>query len=356
MERIGDLLMSLQGIADIVAAAPGVEINLVVGSWNVDVAKAIPGVHRVETLDADWLARDGTGRGLKSLLRKARPWRSRGYDLAVNFEPDIRSHLLMTASGAARTAGFSSGGGGPLLDVSLPFDPRMHTSDNACRLAAATLDVPPHNRPARLDLPVEATRRARDLLASAGSPMVGVHASGGREIEQWPPERFGEVAGRLARERGATIVLTGTDADSLLVDAAHKAVGSAHVIDLAGSLDLLTLAAVLQQLDVHVTGDTGPMHLAAAVDTPVVAVFGPSDPIRYAPRDECHCIVRIDLPCSPCNRIRQPPARCVGHTPDCLAGIDSERVYQAAVSVLDARGATVRPTSVRGTSHAARGT
>jgi ADP-heptose:LPS heptosyltransferase len=360
MERIGDLLMSLQGIADVVAAAPGAEIDLVVGSWNLDVAKAIPGIHRVEALDAEWLAREGTGLGLRSLLGRVRPWRSRAYDLALNFEPDIRSHLVMAASGAARTAGFSSGGGGALLDISLPFDPRSHTSDNARRLAAAAFDVPPQSNPARLDLPPEATRRARDLLTSAGSPMVGVHASGGREIKQWPPERFGEVAARFARERGATIVLTGSEADGALVDAVRQAVGSAHVIDLAGSLDLMTLAAVLQQLDLYITGDTGPMHLAAAVGTRVVAVFGPSDPVRYAPRDERHRIVRIDLPCSPCNRIRLPPARCVGHTPDCLIGIDSERVYQAAITVLDAPGTShvARGTShvARGTSHVARGT
>ena len=62
------------------------------------------------------------------------------------------------------------------------------------------------------------------------------------------------------------------------------------------------------------------MHLADAVGTPIVAVFGPSDPRRYAPRGVRDTVVRIDLPCSPCNRIRLPPARCVGHTPDCLAG------------------------------------
>jgi ADP-heptose:LPS heptosyltransferase len=307
----------------------------------------------VEALDAAWLARDGSGAGMSELLSRARRWRCRHYDLALNFEPDLRSHLLIAASGAARTAGFASGGGGPLLDISLPFDQRSHTSDNARRLAAAALDVPPQPDPARLDLPADATHRARDLLGSAGSPIVGVHASGGREIKQWPPERFGEVAARVARERGATIVLTGSETDGALVDVVRRVVGSAHVIDLAGSLDLLTLAAVLEQLDLYITGDTGPMHLAAAVDTPVVAVFGPSDPIRYAPRHERHRIVRIDLPCSPCNRIRLPPARCAGHTPDCLAGIDVERVYQTAVSVLDAR----RTSHVaRRTPHVARGT
>ncbi len=84
-------------------------------------------------------------------------------------------------------------------------------------------------------------------------------------------------------------------------------------------------AAILAQLDVLVTGDTGPMHLAAAVGTPVVAVFGPSDPARYATRGPADRVVRIDLPCSPCNRIRRPPERCVGHTPDCLAGVTCGR-------------------------------
>jgi ADP-heptose:LPS heptosyltransferase len=77
------------------------------------------------------------------------------------------------------------------------------------------------------------------------------------------------------------------------------------------------------------------MHLAAAVGTPVVAVFGPSDPVRYGPRGPHDQIVRMDLPCSPCNRIRLPPERCVGHTPDCLVFVSADRVLTAALSVLE---------------------
>ena len=337
IERIGDLLMSLEAIADVVAAAPGAEIDLVVGSWNEQIAKGIPGIRRVETLDASWLTRNGGGGNMPALFTRARQWRTRQYDLAFNFEPDIRSHFLLAASGAAQTAGFHSGGGGPLLDVALPFDPRRRTSENARRLVAAVLDVPPRLHPLRLALPIDAKARALELLGSAGSPLVGVHTSGGREIKQWPPERFGEVAGRLANERGATIVLTGSADDRSLVDAARGSISSGAVIDLVGRLDLVTLAAVLERLDLYITGDTGPMHLAAAVGTPVVAIFGPSDPVRYAPSEPHHRIVRIDLPCSPCNRIRLPPARCVGHTPDCLAGIDADRVYRAALDAI-ARG------------------
>jgi ADP-heptose:LPS heptosyltransferase len=76
------------------------------------------------------------------------------------------------------------------------------------------------------------------------------------------------------------------------------------------------------------------MHLADAVGTPIVGIFGPSDAARYAPRGPRSRIVRIDLPCSPCNRIRLPPARCTGHTPDCLGGIPVAQVIHAIDDVL----------------------
>jgi ADP-heptose:LPS heptosyltransferase len=189
-----------------------------------------------------------------------------------------------------------------------------------------------------LRIPAEAQQRAAQLLRGRrGGPMVGIHASGGRPIKQWEVTRFAEVAAMLVASRGATIVLTGAPGDRAIVDLVRSAIPATNAIDIAGEADLLTLAAVLQQIDVLVTGDTGPMHLAAAVGTPVVAVFGPSDPARYAPRGSQHRIIRIDLPCSPCNRIRLPPERCSGHTPDCLAGIDAVTVFDAAARVLDAR-------------------
>jgi ADP-heptose:LPS heptosyltransferase len=154
-------------------------------------------------------------------------------------------------------------------------------------------------------------------------------------VKQWEPEKFGDVARRLAAKRDATIVLTGSKPDRSLVDSIRKAVPAGQVVDVAGEIDLLLLAALLQRMDLLITGDTGPMHLATAVGTPVVAVFGPSDPRRYAPAGAADRIVRIVLPCSPCNRIRLPPVRCTGHTPDCLAGIPADAVFEAALSVLD---------------------
>jgi heptosyltransferase-2 len=338
LERIGDLLMTGPALADLRALAPDASIDLVVGSWNREVAAAIPGIDRVETLDARWLARGGEskGAGPMGLAMQARRWRRRQYDLAINFEPDIRSNLVMAAAGARQSAGFAGGGGGPLLDLGFDYDPSAHTIDNARRLVQSIFGRAPSPDPAwTLDLP-QASRdeAARRLAPFAGNRKIGMHVSGGRAIKQWPESRFRELAERLVRERSAAIVLTGTPADRAQLEEVRRALPADRVLDLSGDVGLLTAAAVIAGLDLFVTGDTGPMHLAHAVGTPVVAVFGPSEPRRYAPRGPRDSIVRIDLPCSPCNRIRQPPARCVGHTPDCLAGIEVARVLDAIDTAL----------------------
>jgi ADP-heptose:LPS heptosyltransferase len=341
LERIGDLVMALEAIRDVRALAPAAQVDLVVGSWNAPLARAVPSVDRVETLDARWLAREGEGRGMGALLRTAWSWRARRYDLAINFEADVRSNLVAAAAGAARTAGWASGGGGPVLDVALDYDPTAHTTANARRLVQSVFGrTPPESGRPLLTIPETATVAAAALLRPGlGRTLVGVHVSGGRAIKQWDPDRFADVAARLADARGAVIVATGAAGDRALVDGLRAALAPRLVIDASAAEALLVSAAILARLDVLVTGDTGPMHLAAAVGTPVVAVFGPSDPARYATVGPFDRVVRFDLPCGPCNRIRRPPARCVGHTPDCLAGVTSDAVFAAATSVLDASAA-----------------
>ena len=339
LERIGDFLMTLPALDALRAAAPSARIDLVVGSWNRELAEACSSVDRVETLDTGWLARGAAGSGMAGILRRAAGWRAREYDLAINFEPDIRTNIALAASGARWTAGYASAGGGALLDVALDYDTRAHTAANALALVEAVAGAPGGTARA-LSLRPERVQEAARLLAGApaGVPRIGIHVSGGRLVKQWPPERFADAAAALSGDRGATIVLTGSAEDRPYVDRVKQALPAAAVIDVAGRADLPTLAAVLARLDVLLTADTGPMHLAHAVGTPVVAIFGPSDPARYGPRGIYDRIVRVDLPCSPCNRIRKPPARCAGHIPDCMMAVDVPRVLAAIDDVLRERG------------------
>lgn len=341
LERIGDLLMTLRAIDAVRTRVPEATIHLVVGSWNAPLARLLPGIDTYETLDAPWLARHAAGASNGELLRRAWAWRTQGFDLAINFEPDIRSNLLLALSGAGRRVGFSSGGGGRLLTQSLEFDRSTHTAVNTLRLVDAAL--PPGSSAGssygadRLSIPEDARHEALRLLGRPGaSLLIGVHVSGGREVKQWHVDRFAAVATRLARGLGATVVLTGAPEDKPLVGRLVSLLPSdVQVLDVAGAVGLPILAALLERLSLFVAGDTGPMHLAAAVGTPVVALFGPSDPARYGPLSDRAHVVTADLWCRPCNRVRRPPTRCTGRVPDCLHAIDVDTVVVAAEHLLE---------------------
>jgi ADP-heptose:LPS heptosyltransferase len=340
LERVGDLIMVLDAIAMVRAFAPDADIDLVVGSWNRSLADIVPGVH-VETLDVPWMARQGRGMTWTQLVQRARAWRHMEYDLAINFEPDIRSNLLLALSGARKRVGFVSGGGGAVLSDAVAPDPRAHVAENARMLverAFGRTDLAPDTA-SRLNIPDLVRRRAAELLPrpARGAPLVGIQPAAGRRIKEWDPVRFAEVGAELARTRGASIVIIGSQSDKPVVDAVRAA--WPHDVPVTvppADIDLVLLAAVLERLTLLITGDTGPMHLAAAVGTPVLAIFGPSLPSRYAPLSPRSRIVRIDIHCSPCNLMRRPPERCLGRVPDCLAGITSVEVLRAANGMLDA--------------------
>ena len=357
LERIGDLLMSLGAIRAVRARAPDATIDLVVGSWNQAIARLIAEVNQVEIVDAAWLARSGSGEPARALARRAMTWRVRGYDLAINFEGDVRSHGLLALSGARRRVGFAHAGGGPLLTDVVEFDGGRHVADNGLALVERAFDLPARSLARastaagaplwRQSVPEAAHAAARAAVLqlggtphTPGAPLLAVHAPGGRAIKQWPVERFADAAAALATDLGASVVLTGAPGDDAIVSEMESRLNARGVRSLRvqGTTDLVVLAAMLQQCRALLTGDTGPMHLAAAVGTPVLAVFGPSMPWRYGPLIEPSRVVRVDLACSPCNRIRLPPARCQGHTPDCLTEVRVESVVAAGRSLLASLG------------------
>jgi ADP-heptose:LPS heptosyltransferase len=350
LERVGDLLMVLDAIAMVRRMAPRARIDLVVGSWNVALARLIETVDSVEALDVPWMVRGDRGLAWSALARRALAWRGRRYDLAINFEPDIRSNALLALSGATQKVGFVSGGGGSLLTEGIQPDPKAHVAANARTLVARAfgesgLVTSAEARPEPsgtyrgiLKIPEDARRRAAELVggASPADLMIGLQPAAGRQIKEWDPVRFAEVGAHLARTRGAKIILIGSTGDRRALDAVRAAwPANLPLAELPPDTDLVVLGGVLERLALFITGDTGPMHLAAAVGTPVLAIFGPSLPTRYAPLSTQSRIVRIDIPCSPCNLMRRPPTRCVGHVPDCLSGIESMRVINIATEMLN---------------------
>ncbi len=152
--------------------------------------------------------------------------------------------------------------------------------------------------------------------------------------KRWRADRFAELARRLDAE-GAVLAAVGGPGDAAAVRAVCDA---APVQDRSGRTTVGVLAAFLEAADVVVTNDTGPMHLAAAVGTPAVALFGSTSPVWTSPRGAGHRVVRHPVPCSPCFR-----RDCrIGYL--CLEGIDVARVHDAVRTLLRAaRPAGSRP-------------
>lgn len=140
---------------------------------------------------------------------------------------------------------------------------------------------------------------SEDGLARPSGPLVAINPGASTLVKRWPAERLAQVARRLNQEVGARIVVLGGPGE---VDLARSLADQADVGALctAGRTDWEQLAAILQRCDVVVTSDSGPMHLAAAVGTPVVAIFGSTSSERTGPSGPGHVVIERSFPCRPC--------------------------------------------------------
>jgi ADP-heptose:LPS heptosyltransferase len=346
LDRIGDAIMSLPALGELRAALPKARIRLAVGRWSEAVVRHAP-VDEVLVWSAPWVGRAAEGaESTSTLFARARALGRVGLDLALDLQGDVRASLLMWLARARFRGGYANTGGGWLLTHVIPLDETVSWIEQNRRAVEAVLGPP--NRRMTVDPLTPADRDFgrrfyEGLGASLRRPLVGMHPAGGRPVKQWGVERWAAVAARLQREFGATVLITGSAADRPLAEALAAALPEAP-IDTAGRLGVRESMAVIEGLDLFLSPDTGPMHMACAVDTPSVSVFGPSDPARYfsggagAPGSR-HVVVRPELWCSPCNLIRKPPTECAGPAmPECLALVSVEAVHREAVRLLRAAG------------------
>ncbi|HEX5011853.1 MAG TPA: glycosyltransferase family 9 protein [Planctomycetota bacterium] len=270
---------------------------------------------------------------LPSLVRRMHGLRREPPAVILDAEQFLRLPLLLArAASGAPAVGLDTPGQarGPLLDRAVRHDPTRHVADTFLALAHAAGLPPPAAGPAlRVDATAaaEVATRLRAALPDAG-PLVVLHPGSGDHFpgRRWPPERFAALGRALSAMHGARLVVTGVDAERELVR--HVLRGApADALDLCGRLDAAGLLALLAHADLLVANDTGPVHLADAVGTPCVALYGPNTPHRYGPRLAGARALFADLPCSPCLDDRtMKRSRCRHHVcmtalgvPDALA-------------------------------------
>ncbi len=329
--QLGDLLQAIPALRAIKAGFPNAEITLIGLPWAKSFIQrfhhyvdrfvefaGFPGIAEVEVIPER----------IAGFIREQRAY---GYDLAIQMHGSGRtSNCFILALGAKMTVGYYVGTCPEELTLGAPYpddQPEVY-----CNLGLAKLLGCPDCDP-RLEFPLcndDRTEAAALLrrLPRPDRPWIGLHAGARPPARRWPFQYFASVADELSRRFNAQVILTGSPDEKAIVQSVAEQMMT-RPINLVGETSLGGLAALISKLDLFVSNDTGPAHIAYAVDTPSVTIFGPSDYRRWAPLDQTrHPIVRRPVECSPCSYWDCP----IGHR--CLCWIYPEMVMAVAERLL----------------------
>jgi heptosyltransferase I len=222
-----------------------------------------------------------TMRDISSLRRELRAER---FDLAVDMQGSIRSAIIGKMSGARRLAGPAEPREGPArwLYGQQIRENATHIVEQGCELLGGAIGEV--LRPAKVLLPVdEVAEKTCDVLLERtlrhGGNFVVIAPTAGWGAKEWPAERYGRVAAELARS-GYRVLVNGASTNDSSAEAVVQASGGSAI---AVPCSLAELIALTRRASLVIAGDTGPLHLAAALEIPVVGLFGPTDPARNGP-------------------------------------------------------------------------
>ena len=303
---LGDLIHTLPAVAAIRRAYPDADIDWLVDAPHRTLLELVPAVSSLVVL------RD---RSAGAWLAARRAMRARHYDVALDFQGLLKSAALARLSGAGRVVGFDRPGlreplAAPLYGERVHVDDSQHVIRKNLALAAAigatatTWEFP--------IVPVESAT-VSEFLATVPAPFAAINPGAAWPNKRWPPDRLGAVARHIReRHRMDSVVLWGPGEE----DAARRVVdASGGVARLAPTTGLPEVIALLRRASLMVSGDTGPVHIAAALGVPVVALFGPTTPGRNGPWDpDDTCVSRYaECDCHYERRCRRDEAHwCLG--------------------------------------------
>jgi ADP-heptose:LPS heptosyltransferase len=324
---LGDLLLAVPALRAIRSHFPNAEITLVGLPWAASFARryrhyidrfvefaGYPGIAEVPVQPER----------ITQFLEQQRHY---GYDLVMQMHGSGQASNPFALSLEGKvTAGYYADAPPPALTLGAPYPHHLHEIERNLGLAALLGCT--HLDPS-LEFPLfdEDHAEAAALLRKlphANRPWIGIHAGARPPARRWPSEYFAVVADELARRFDAQILLTGGPTEEVTVQTVANQMKT-KPLNLTGQTSLGGLAALISKLDLFISNDTGPVHVACAVNTPSVTIFGPADYDRWAPLDtRLHPTVRHPVACSPCSYWECP----IDHR--CLRWILPETVINAA--------------------------
>jgi ADP-heptose:LPS heptosyltransferase len=346
-DHVGDVLLTAPAVALLRASLPAAHLTYVVGPWSVEAARHGPAVDSLRTLAYPGFTRRSKANLLAPyilLARTAIQLKRERFDLAVVFRPDHWwGGLLVLAAGIPIRVGAATAETTPLLSHTQPIHTGQHateqTLDLARRALQATGVVPAQSTNVLQSFRVsDSARAAADQLwnraSLLGKRVVALQPSAGAALKSWPVERWARLAEALA-DRDMAVLLVGAPADAPLIGAIQAHMTSPPAAVACGqALDVS--AALYQRCALLVGPDSGAAHLAAAVGTPTLRLYGPA-PVEifgpWPPHSDQRVLIGRGLTCIPCGHLESPP--CGATTlPACLLALGVDNVLNGVKAQL----------------------
>ncbi len=325
---IGDLVLATGALRSCRAAFPTARITVLAKSYAESIVVSPKMADDVAPYDFPWTAFTDKYRisryRLAEIARLVWRLRRARYDLVLNARADVRNNLLGALVGGDRFVSAACGVGDLLATEVVNLDRDAHRAEDWNRVAQQAIGASPTQPRPRLTVDAAVCNRVRAELGLAEGigPIIGIHPGARIGVRRWEISRFAAVADRLVQKFGGRLVVFAEP------DGYGEAI-PARTPFVAVRRGLTETIAAIGLCDVLVCNDSGPMHIASALDVPVAAVFGPTSVEWFGPLGATSEVVRIDeMPCRPCFDV------CIFAEPRCMTAIDEEAVFKAASTLL----------------------
>ena len=361
-DHIGDLLFTTPALRALRAAFPQAYIAYLAGPWARAIVENNPHIDEVIVCECPGFTRRPKASFLEPytlLLKYARRLRRRNFDLAINLRFDFWwGALLAYLAGIRQRVGYDIAECRPFLTEAVPHTKGKHEVEQNLTLIEAVTNglrnMHDSNKAltdeticqvagrqgtggkGQVRLEFEPTGEEREFAAhylfergvEEGDKLICIHPGAGAPVKLWRREGFAQVADVLAQRHGVRVILTGSERERPLVQAIADGMREAPIVA-AGDLALGQLAAVMERCSLVLGVDSGPLHLAVAMGTPTVHLYGPVDHRAFGPWGDParHLVLLADLDCIPCNRLDYPPKELADHP--CVRLISVEQVLAA---------------------------
>ena len=333
---IGDVVHTLPALADLKESFPEAEIDWLVESKARVILNGNPWLHDVVEIDTHKWRRSWSLQTLAEMRRIASSLRGRRYDVALDFQGLWKSAFLGKVSGARKLIGFDrttlkEPGCRLFYDQEIKPAPAVRHVIDIYKELLPSLGIAPGPHRFHLSVPDEDQQYISQQLSSCqiGDFFV-LNPGGGWDTKNWAPENYALLHDKLREKTGLSSILTwGPGEEQLMDKVLHACVGPPPA---TFPTSLYQLIALLRRAKLFVGGDTGPLHLATACETPVVGIFGPTDPLRNGPFSPEDIVVSHAVPCGPCYK-----RTCPIYNKECLRLVQVDEVFQAVLRRLEVR-------------------